>query len=307
MKLATVTLLLLIGLLQATRGRTEGSQPAHTTIDYIADSHINAVLETELNKVLESGKFNPVKELRSSIFDNGKIQWSPLPVSATYVGMEFLYSKCCDSIVIVTQLYKCTHCGKWHHTYATGFLVSENGVFITNYHVLFSEIEGAFYAIMTHDGRVYPVESIVAASKSDDLAVCKVNGTGFKALPLRPNAPVGTSVAVIGHDNGSFYTMTSGIISRYFSSAPPAPGCMEAGITGPRMSITADYAKGSSGSPVLDMNGNVVGMAASTRSIYSNQLKDGTHSNLQMVVKQCIPSGSLLSSLEHLNDNNRLK
>jgi S1-C subfamily serine protease len=59
------------------------------------------------------------------------------------------------------------------------------------------------------------------------------------------------------------------------------------------MSITADYARGSSGSPVLDDSGAVVGMVADTRSIYYT-IDHGAQQNLQMVVKECVPSASIL-------------
>ena len=59
------------------------------------------------------------------------------------------------------------------------------------------------------------------------------------------------------------------------------------------MTITADFAKGSSGAPVFDDRGNVAAMVASTSSVYYTQTKD-TQKNLQMVFKQCVPAASIL-------------
>jgi S1-C subfamily serine protease len=63
------------------------------------------------------------------------------------------------------------------------------------------------------------------------------------------------------------------------------------------MAITADYAKGSSGGPVLNARGEVVGMVSSTNSIYYTREK-GQNQNLQMVIKSCVPVGAI-SKLLH--------
>ena len=68
------------------------------------------------------------------------------------------------------------------------------------------------------------------------------------------------------------------------------------------MSITADYAKGSSGGPVVDDAGHVVGMVSTTESIYygsrANDPKD-PKGPLQMVVKNCVP----VEAIRHLAGN----
>jgi hypothetical protein len=59
------------------------------------------------------------------------------------------------------------------------------------------------------------------------------------------------------------------------------------------MTITADFARGSSGAPVLNDNGELAGIVRSTESI-CYEVEKGQQQDLQMVFKTCVPSASLL-------------
>jgi hypothetical protein len=63
------------------------------------------------------------------------------------------------------------------------------------------------------------------------------------------------------------------------------------------VSITADYARGSSGGPVLNDRGEVIGIVKSTQPIFYRMI-EGKGENLQMVVKLCIPSASILKLIK---------
>ena len=142
---------------------------------------------------------------------------------------------------------------------------------------------------MDFSGKTYFASEVLAASKADDIALLKLEGATLTPLSLsQSTAPVGSSVHVISHPNGRYFTMTSGDISRYYLSR---------NTRSPRVAITADYAKGSSGAPVIDSKGSVVGVVSSTNSIYYNKVKSQDQ-NLQMVIKSCIPVGAIKSLIE---------
>ncbi|MBT3890365.1 MAG: hypothetical protein HOF72_07045, partial [Planctomycetaceae bacterium] len=63
------------------------------------------------------------------------------------------------------------------------------------------------------------------------------------------------------------------------------------------MFITADYAKGSSGSPVFNSLGEVIGLVSSTESIYYTQTND-VQKNLQMVFHNCVQGQAVLSLIK---------
>ena len=189
------------------------------------------------------------------------------------------------SVVVLGSLYRCPKCTKWHCSAASGFLLTASGVMVTSYHVVDNPTRDAMGA-MTHDGKVYLVKEVLAAHKSDDIAVLQLQGSGFAPLALSPGSPVGSPVWVISHPVKRFYTLTAGIISGYFVETVH-------GAKTDRMAITADFAVGSSGAPVFGERGEVVGMVAATQTLYTpvkNKQK-----NPQMVVKKCVPAESILA------------
>lgn len=195
-----------------------------------------------------------------------------------------IYAQDRAGVLIMAGMFKCGTCADWHAGCSSGFVLTGNGVAVTNYHVV-NHPESETLVAATADGRVLPVQAVLAASESDDIAIVQLGGDHLQALPLLADAPVGSRVCVIGHPSGRFYTLSEGIVSRYFLQAD-----QHAAV--PRMAITADFAVGSSGGPVFDTCGNVVGMVAGTTSIYYTHDK-GRNDNLQMVMKYCVPVRSI--------------
>lgn len=201
------------------------------------------------------------------------------------VPPERLYEQAKRSVLVVGALYKCDKCNDWHVAASSGFVLSAGGAICTNYHVVDSPARETLVAL-TADGRVLPVKSVLAASKSDDVAILQLDGKDLVPAPLAAGAPVGSRVSVISHPDNRFFMYTTGVVSRYFQTrAKGGKGDTT------MMAITADYARGSSGGPVFNERGEVVGMVSSTFSIYYEGTK---HDNLQMVVKECVPAANIL-------------
>ncbi|HPM84509.1 MAG TPA: serine protease [Candidatus Anammoximicrobium sp.] len=199
---------------------------------------------------------------------------------------QFLIAK--DSVVVVAGLYKCNRCSNWHADMASGFVIGADGAVVTNYHVVDSATERAM-VVMTADFDVYPVQRVLAASRADDLAILKVDAEGLRPLALAGStaaAPVGSAVSIISHPDGRFYCYTAGIVSRYMKTEL-------GGEAVDAVAVTAEYARGSSGAPVLNHQGQVVAVVSSTESIYYSE--DGQRQrDLQMVFRTCVPAASLL-------------
>lgn len=132
----------------------------------------------------------------------------------------------------------------------TGFLVGSGGVIVTNYHVI---QRGNSAAIKFPDGTVVPVDGVLAADKVRDLAIVKVHGKTFHTLTLgnSDDVQVGEEVVAIGNPLSLESTVSNGIVSGVRTDK-------EAG--GEFLQITAPITHGSSGGPLFNMTGEVVGV-----------------------------------------------
>lgn len=140
----------------------------------------------------------------------------------------------------------------------TGFLVSSDGKLITNHHV----IEKAASAVgKAENGGLFPVEGILADDPKNDLVLLKLKGKDLPFLTLSSSdkIEVGARVAVIGSPLGLEGTLSEGIVSAMRDLMGEIPV----------VQITAAISPGSSGSPVLDAKGEVIGVASSL--IHSGQ------------------------------------
>ena len=171
-------------------------------------------------------------------------------------------------------------------TAAGGFVITPGGACVTSLHVVNGKGARGFVAL-TRDGRVLPVREVLAADPVEDLAIVQLDlpeGETISALPLATDpAPVGTAVGVMSHPDERFYLFTMGSVGRHTV-------WRERGGAEHFMSITADFAKGSSGCPVLDERGAVVGVVNNTESIYYDDDGKKKQTDLQMVVKNATPS-----------------
>jgi tetratricopeptide (TPR) repeat protein len=134
----------------------------------------------------------------------------------------------------------------------TGFFVNKYGHLITNHHVLV----GRFGAeIRTADGNSYRIRTIVAENEDTDLIKVSVDIPPDKVRWLQISEkvpPVAEKVVVVGSPMGLEQSVSDGIIS----SVRKIPGL------GTFFQMSAPISPGSSGSPVVNMEGRVVGVAS---------------------------------------------
>ena len=131
----------------------------------------------------------------------------------------------------------------------SGFIVREDGAVVTNYHVIHMASD-----IMIKTGtKVRDVEGVLYVDPENDLAIIKMEGKGYPTVRIGDagNLRVGEKVYVVGNPHGLENTISEGIVS----------GIREVDATRKLLQITAAISPGSSGGPVFNDNGEVVGIA----------------------------------------------
>ena len=143
----------------------------------------------------------------------------------------------------------------------SGFIVSSDGMILTNKHVV--EDEKAEYTIITNDDKEYPVK-ILARDPVQDIAILKIesNINTFPTLRLGKvsSIQIGQTAIAIGNALGQFQnTVSVGVISGLGRTVTASSG-----TTTERLEdiIQTDAAinPGNSGGPLLNLMGEVIGI-----------------------------------------------
>ena len=129
-----------------------------------------------------------------------------------------------------------------------GFVIDASGLIATARHVIG---DGRDFVVELPNGSTAPVTEVYASSNQLDLAIIRVDAKDLSPLPVsnEDEAAQGRDVVAMGHPRGLRNSMASGLIS----------GHQE--IEGIRMlQLAMSIEPGNSGGPVLDRQGNVVGI-----------------------------------------------
>ena len=175
----------------------------------------------------------------------------PTPVWARR-DLSTLVEKVAPSVVVINVFNKES---KWRGS-GTGFFLEQEGLLVTNRHV----IDGRAGALAKlSNGEFLPVEGVLSEDVGGDLVLLTlgIKGRAFPILRLaETKIETGQPVVVIGSPLGHEGTVSEGIVSEV----------KEIPHFGKIIQHTAPISKGSSGSPVLDMKGEVIGVVVG----YSN-------------------------------------
>ena len=172
----------------------------------------------------------------------------------------------------------------------TGFCDDNDGTIITNYHVIRGGTEGF---VKDYYGTKYDIVSVIGYDEDKDIAILKTDFKCDAVLPKRETAlKVGEDVYALGSSQGLTNTFSSGIIS-----------ALDRNVNGNSyIQTTAPISNGNSGGPLIDKQGNVVG-------INCGALSNGQNLNFAIDIKEVSKVSrdkyQTLSQIYNLSDPNR--
>jgi uncharacterized repeat protein (TIGR02543 family) len=154
--------------------------------------------------------------------------------------------------------------------YGSGFFINHEGTLVTNYHV----INRASKVVIEYDGDEYEVTSVKGYSLEKDIAYLDIDAAATPPLTLDSKTmKTGETIYTISNPVGMPQTLTQGIIT--FANRQ---------INGVRYhQFSSELTSGSSGSPLLNKQGKVVGLVSKSISGLNNQFLALTYQEITSV------------------------
>ena len=212
------------------------------------------------SRLYREGKTKSESELRKNLKIQSCELTLPKASEKTISGCD-LYRRVCESIFIVCSLSKPENGEDWQSSFATAFAVTEDGVLSSCCHVFVHDDDADAVVVMDMNKNVYTVTELLATNKDTDTCLFRIDARRLKPLPLAVvNAQPGSEVRIIGHPGESFFYFSAGHVTNYERDRERVLW----------MNVTADFGQGSSGGPVFDALGNVIGQVSRTFTLYAD-------------------------------------
>ena len=207
-------------------------------------------LEGELEAAKAESPVQETPVIGGSIASNGSL----LPAD--------IYNIACTQVVGITTEVTYTNFFGMTSSSAvsgSGFIISEDGYVLTNYHVISYAYEGNSVAtVIMHDGTRYEAE-VVGVEAANDIAVLKIEAVGLTPVTFGDSDKlmVGDTVYPVGNPLGELeFSMSTGHVSaldRYITTEKNGDAIN-------MFQMDAAVNSGNSGGPVYDAKGQVIGV-----------------------------------------------
>lgn len=193
----------------------------------------------------------------------------PIDMFASYTTEEQsiinIYERVSPSVVHVVsrqQIYSFFYGTTSREGSGSGFVYDTSGHIITNYHVI---EDATSIDVILASGETYPAE-VIGTDSYYDLAILKIETEAEQLLPLDLGGSgmvrVGQTVVAIGNPFGLERTLTTGTISALGRRIETESGA----LIGEAIQTDAAINPGNSGGPLLNIQGQVIGINTAINS-----------------------------------------
>jgi len=151
----------------------------------------------------------------------------------------------------------------------TGFIITSDGLILTNKHVIAAIGSASTYSVVTVDGKTYDA-TVQSTDPFNDLAVLKIDARNLPVVELGDSdeLKVGQWVVAVGNALGQFQnTVTAGIVSAKGRQiqASDSDGTSTETLSNLLQTDTA-INSGNSGGPLVNLKGQVIGINTAVAS-----------------------------------------
>lgn len=178
--------------------------------------------------------------------------WTAFSATPTHAEMPIsaIFSEGSESVVLIGA-----DIDKKNPIIGSGFIISPDGLIVTNYHVI---KDSEKIVVKLKNNKYYAGARIIGSDPEKDIALIKIKAGGLKAVTMgnSNNIKIGEKVVAIGNPLGLESTVADGLIS--------ALRTMENGRK--LLQTSVPLSTGSSGSPLFNLNGEVIGVNVSGRT-----------------------------------------
>lgn len=226
---------------------------------------MNGSLDSRID-ALEEGLAAQAEETTTNLGSQTPVTAAPVSTAAKPIAA--IYDQACSQVVgITTEVTYTNFFGQTSSSAVTGsgFIVSEDGYILTNYHVIEYAYQGGYtITVMLHDGTRYEA-TIVGVEDCNDIAVLKIDAAGLSPVTFGDSdkLSVGDDVYAVGNPLGELeFSMTTGHVSALDRLITTEENSEPINM----FQIDAAVNAGNSGGPVYNANSEVIGIVTAKYS-----------------------------------------
>ncbi|MDR0839580.1 MAG: S1C family serine protease, partial [Oscillospiraceae bacterium] len=184
---------------------------------------------------------------------------TPVTISGDTLSAQEIYKIASTQVVCVSTEIPQKGFGQGGTIYGSGFIISEDGYIMTNYHVIEdASLYGYPLTVVMRDGTSYKAK-VMGYEADNDIAVIKIDAKSLAPVKIGSSdaMQVGEKIYAVGNPRKLDYTMTDGIVSALDRDIQ-----VDEYVSIKMFQISAAVNSGNSGGPVYNDRGEVLGIVS---------------------------------------------